>query len=34
MAMAKMTSSYEIGSALRLARKKLALPQPNLALVA
>ena len=29
-----MTSSYEIGNALRLARKKLALPQPYLALVA
>jgi y4mF family transcriptional regulator len=34
MAMAKMTSSYEIGNAVRLARKKLALTQPELVLVA
>ena len=34
MVMAKMTSSYEIGNAVRLARKKLALTQPELALVA
>ena len=32
--MAKMTSSYEIGKAIRLARKNLALTQPQLALLA
>jgi y4mF family transcriptional regulator len=34
MAMTKMESTYHIGNAVRLARKKLALTQPQLALAA
>ncbi len=34
MVMAKMESSYQFGKAVRLARKQLALTQPQLALVA